>query len=229
VLFFDELDSIGAARGGGSGGDGGGAGDRVMNQLLTEMDGVGAKKNLFIIGATNRPEILDEALLRPGRLDQLIYIPLPDKPSRISILQSCTRKSPVSKNVYLDFIADLTEGFSGADLAELFQRAAKCAVREAIEADAQRAALQVEGENMEIVDDPVPEITRRHFEEALTTARRSVTNLDLNKYDQFRRKFDPVYAARQGGGQQSSAPVFRWPERADQVQSVQAEEEDLYS
>ena len=65
VLFFDELDSIAVARGGGGGGDGGGAGDRVINQLLTEMDGVGAKKNIFIIGATNRPEIMDDALLRP--------------------------------------------------------------------------------------------------------------------------------------------------------------------
>lgn len=82
VLFFDELDSVGSARGGSSG-DAGGAGDRVMNQLLTEMDGVGVKKNLFFIGATNRPDILDEALLRPGRLDQLMYIPLPDTKSRI--------------------------------------------------------------------------------------------------------------------------------------------------
>ena len=82
VLFFDELDSVGSARGG-SAGDAGGAGDRVMNQLLTEMDGVGVKKNLFFIGATNRPDILDEALLRPGRLDQLMYIPLPDTKSRI--------------------------------------------------------------------------------------------------------------------------------------------------
>merc|ERR1719264_2307625 len=79
VLFFDELDSIGTARGSG-GGDAGGAGDRVMNQLLTEIDGVGVKKNVFFIGATNRPELLDEALLRPGRLDQLIYTPLPDLP-----------------------------------------------------------------------------------------------------------------------------------------------------
>jgi len=78
VLFFDELDSVGVARSSGGGGDAGGAGDRVLNQLLTEMDGAGAKKNLFFIGATNRPEILDEALIRPGRLDQLIYIPLPD-------------------------------------------------------------------------------------------------------------------------------------------------------
>ncbi|KFG43072.1 cell division protein CDC48CY, partial [Toxoplasma gondii GAB2-2007-GAL-DOM2] len=86
VLFFDELDSIGTQRGN-SLGDAGGAGDRVMNQMLTEIDGVGPMKNLFFIGATNRPELLDEALLRPGRLDQLIYIPLPDLPARISILQ----------------------------------------------------------------------------------------------------------------------------------------------
>lgn len=77
VLFFDELDSVAVQRGSG-GGDAGGAGDRVINQLLTEMDGVNAKKNIFFIGATNRPEILDEAIIRPGRLDQLIYIPLPD-------------------------------------------------------------------------------------------------------------------------------------------------------
>merc|ERR1711988_729573 len=77
VLFFDELDSIAKARGGG-GGDAGGAADRVINQVLTEMDGMGAKKNVFIIGATNRPDIIDGAILRPGRLDQLIYIPLPD-------------------------------------------------------------------------------------------------------------------------------------------------------
>ncbi|OMJ83515.1 hypothetical protein SteCoe_15547 [Stentor coeruleus] len=232
VLFFDELDSIGSARGGGAG-DASGAGDRVMNQLLTEMDGVGAKKNLFIIGATNRPEILDEALLRPGRLDQLIYIPLPDKPSRVSVLKSLSRKSPIAKNVYLDFIADLTDGFSGADLAELFQRAAKAAVREAIEAEAQSKALNAENpEGME-VEDPVPEINRRHFEEALNNARKSVTNLDLNKYDQFRRKFDPVYASRQGGGQAASS--FKWPDRdvigmSGPVGSAPAnDDDDLYS
>ena len=90
------MDSIAKARGG-SGGDAGGAADRVINQVLTEMDGMGAKKNVFIIGATNRPDIIDPAILRPGRLDQLIYIPLPDEKSRVSILKSCLRKSPVSK------------------------------------------------------------------------------------------------------------------------------------
>merc|ERR1739844_387380 len=106
VLFFDELDSIGTARGSGAGGDAGGAGDRVLNQLLTEMDGAGAKKNLFFIGATNRPDILDEALIRPGRLDQLIYIPLPDKASRLNIFKANLRKSPVAPNVSFDFCAD---------------------------------------------------------------------------------------------------------------------------
>merc|ERR1712086_866107 len=137
VLFFDELDSIGTARGSGGGGDAGGAGDRVMNQLLTEIDGVGAKKNVFFVGATNRPELLDEALLRPGRLDQLIYIPLPDLPARQGILESTLRKCPLAPNVPISFLSQKTEGFSGADLAELCQRAAKAAIRAAIAAGAE--------------------------------------------------------------------------------------------
>lgn len=102
-------------------GDAGGAGDRVINQLLTEMDGVGQKKNVFFIGATNRPDILDEALVRPGRLDQLIYIPLPDHASRISVFKAVLRKTPVAKNVSFEFLSTLTEGFSGADITELCQ------------------------------------------------------------------------------------------------------------
>ena len=83
------------------------------------MDGMGAKKNIFFIGATNRPEILDEALLRPGRLDQLIYIPLPDLPSRISIMKACLRKTPVARDIDIGFIGQITDGFSGADLTEI--------------------------------------------------------------------------------------------------------------
>merc|ERR1712147_487254 len=104
VLFFDELDSIARARGS-SGGDAGGAGDRVINQILTEMDGMGSKKSVFIIGATNRPDIIDPAVLRPGRLDQLIYIPLPDEGSRMNILKSVLRKSPLSEQVDLEHLA----------------------------------------------------------------------------------------------------------------------------
>merc|ERR1711970_268054 len=158
VLFFDELDSIGTARGGGGAG---GAGDRVMNQLLTEIDGVGVKKNVFFIGATNRPELLDEALLRPGRLDQLIYIPLPDLPARQGILEATFKKSPVAPNVPMSFVAQKTEGFSGADLAELGQRACKAAIRDAIAAEELR-----QGDDNAMDDGAGAEITRKHFEEA---------------------------------------------------------------
>merc|ERR1711998_108333 len=105
-------------------GGGGGAGDRVMNQLLTEMDGMGAKKQVFIIGATNRPDIIDAALMRPGRLDQLIFIPMPDFESRLGILKSTLRKSPIAADVDLEYIAQQTDKFSGADLTEICQRSA---------------------------------------------------------------------------------------------------------
>jgi transitional endoplasmic reticulum ATPase len=200
VLFFDELDSVGVARGSGSGGSG--AGDRVLNQLLTEMDGAGAKKNLFFIGATNRPDILDEALIRPGRLDQLIYIPLPDKSSRINIFKAVLRKSPVAPDISFDFTAELTADFTGADITELCQRAAKAAIRDSIGAEEERRRLAAaDGQDAEMdadeVADPVPVISRRHFEEAFHAARRSVTTHDLYKFDEFRKKFDPVYAKKQ--------------------------------
>ena len=157
----------------------------MLNQLLTEMDGVGAKKNLFFIGATNRPDILDEALIRPGRLDQLIYIPLPDKPSRVSVLKAVLRKSPVAPNVSFDFLGELTKDFTGADLTELCQRATKAAIRESIEAEEQRRALAREsGDDQPMeMEDPVPVITRKHFEEALAAARKSVTAYDLDKFE----------------------------------------------
>lgn len=131
VMFFDELDSVAKSRGS-SAGDSGGT-DRVLNQILTEMDGMNAKKNVFVIGATNRPDQLDPALLRPGRLDQLIFIPLPDEPSRLAILKASLRKSPIAPDVDMPFMAKMTQGFSGADLTEICQRACKMAIRESIE------------------------------------------------------------------------------------------------
>lgn len=189
VLFFDELDSIAKARGG-SVGDAGGAADRVINQILTEMDGMSSKKNVFIIGATNRPDIIDPAILRPGRLDQLIYIPLPDEKSRESILKANLRKSPISKRVELTFIAKVTQGFSGADLTEVCQRACKLAIREAIEAEIRREKERQQNPEaaaaMDTDDfDPVPEITREHFEEAMKFARKSVSESDVRKYEMF--------------------------------------------
>jgi len=209
VLFFDELDSIAKSRGG-SGGDGGGASDRIINQLLTEMDGMGAKKNVFIIGATNRPDIIDGAVLRPGRLDQLIYIPLPDEKSRLNIFKSALRKSPISQDVDLDFLAKTTHGFSGADLTEICQRACKLAIRESIEKDITREReLKEKGtpiDEMECdLEDQVPEITRVHFEEAMKFARRSVSDNDIRKYDMFSQT---LQQSRGFGGN------FRFPDQA---------------
>merc|ERR1711998_41603 len=222
VLFFDELDSIGTARGS-SQGDAGGAGDRVMNQLLTEIDGVGVKKNVFFIGATNRPELLDQALLRPGRLDQLIYIPLPDRPARQGILESTLRKSPIAPNVPMDFVAQKTEGFSGADLSQLCQIAAKAGIRDAI------AAEELKAGDDAMDDVSGAELGRKHFEEAFTVARRSVGQTDLAKYDQFRKKFDPVYMNQQSG---DSGFSINWPDDNTNFSATAAaddDDDDLYS
>ena len=183
VLFFDELDSIAIQRGNGIG-DAGGAADRVLNQLLTEMDGLSSKKTIFVIGATNRPDIIDPALLRPGRLDQLIYIPLPDESSRLQIFKACLRKSPVSKDVDLTAIAKLTGGFSGADITEICQRACKYAIREDIQKDIEREKREIDAMEEESADE-VAEIKAAHFEESLKFARRSVSDADILKYQAF--------------------------------------------
>merc|ERR1711881_717123 len=232
VLFFDELDSIAKSRGG-SVGDAGGASDRVINQILTEMDGMGAKKNVFIIGATNRPDIIDPAILRPGRLDQLIYIPLPDDGSRLAILKSNLRKSPIHKDVDLPYMAKMTKGFSGADLTEICQRACKLAIRESIDADIRREKeRQKQGANMDVDDDEdlVPEILKRHFEEAMKFARRSVSDNDIKKYEMFSQTLQQSrgfgtnfrFPDGQGGG---SAPVGG----SGQGNFNQDDDDDLYS
>merc|ERR1712098_452934 len=233
VLFFDELDSIAKSRGGGSGGDAGGASDRVINQILTEMDGMGSKKNVFIIGATNRPDIIDSAIMRPGRLDQLIYIPLPDDASRMAILKANLRKSPVADSVDLPYLAKMTRGFSGADLTEICQRACKLAIRESIDADIRREKeRQKKGAAMDVDedDDPVPEITKRHFEEAMKFARRSVSDNDIKKYEMFSQTLQQSrgfgtnfrFPDGQGGG---SAPAGG----SGQGNFNQDDDDDLYS
>ncbi|KAI5169437.1 transitional endoplasmic reticulum ATPase [Pancytospora epiphaga] len=176
VLFFDEIDSIGRARSSMS--HDGGATDRVLNQLLAEMDGMNQKKNVFVIGATNRPSQLDTALMRPGRLDQLVYIPLPDSQSRLSILKAKLRKAPLGEDVDLEAIAESIEGFSGADITEICQRAAKLAIRQSIEAE-------IKEPNMK--EDPVPCLVGEHFKEALQHARKSVTAHEIEGFEAFAR------------------------------------------
>ncbi|CAN1253016.1 Cell division cycle protein 48 homolog [Linum perenne] len=232
VLFFDELDSIATQRGG-SGGDAGGAADRVLNQLLTEMDGMSAKKTVFIIGATNRPDIIDSALLRPGRLDQLIYIPLPDEDSRHQIFKAALRKSPLAKEVDLRALAKYTQGFSGADITEICQRACKYAIRENIEKDIEKERKkEANPEAMEEDEDEIAEIKAAHFEESMKYARRSVSDADIRKYQAFAqtlqqsRGFGSEFrfsdTAATGGAATAAADPFSTSAGA-------ADEDDLYS
>ncbi|KAJ4972006.1 hypothetical protein NE237_005105 [Protea cynaroides] len=229
VLFFDELDSIATQRGS-SVGDAGGAADRVLNQLLTEMDGMTAKKTVFIIGATNRPDIIDPALLRPGRLDQLIYIPLPDEDSRHQIFKANLRKSPISKDVDLRALAKCTPGFSGADITEICQRACKYAIRENIEKDIERERRRRKNPEAmeEDLEDEVAEITPAHFEEAMKHARRSVTDAALRKYQEFAQT---LQQSRGFGSEFKFAASGSEATRTDPFAKSAgvADEEDLYS
>ncbi|KAM2557953.1 hypothetical protein TB2_015019 [Malus domestica] len=232
VLFFDELDSIATQRGN-SVGDAGGAGDRVLNQLLTEMDGMNAKKTVFIIGATNRPDIIDPALLRPGRLDQLIYIPLPDEASRLQIFKACLRKSPISKDIDLAALARYTHGFSGADITEICQRACKYAIREDIEKDIERERRKnANPEAMEEDEiDEVAEIKPAHFEESMKYARRSVSDADIKKYQLFAQTLQQS----RGFGSEFRFPAQQTENNAGEAAlspfssaAVAGEEADLY-
>jgi len=225
VLFFDELDSIARARGGG-GGDAGGAGDRVINQLLTEMDGIESKKNVFVIGATNRPDILDSAITRPGRLDQKIYIPMPDYLSRVSVFKANTRKSPIAEDVDFETLARHTEGYSGADLTELCKRAAKYAIKESLkaklESDQKKEEDEMLSESMEEENqdepDPVPFITREHFELAFEDVKPSISPADVAQYEAFKQTKQNKHGRK-----------LQWPEhQQSQFQAKSDDVSDLY-
>ena len=161
VVFFDEIDSIAPVRGQSFDS---GVTDRIVNQLLTEMDGIVPLSNVVILAATNRPDILDPALLRPGRFDRVIYVPPPDKEARKQILKIHTKKVPLANDVDLDRLAELTEGYTGADLAALVREAALLKLREKLE--------------------PGP-VEWRHFEQALKKVRPSLTRDDIVRYEQM--------------------------------------------
>jgi transitional endoplasmic reticulum ATPase len=174
----------------------------VINQILSEIDGMGSGKTLFIIGATNRPDILDPGIMRPGRLDQLIYIPLPDLESRVSIFKANLRKSPIGEDVDIRQLADVTEGFSGADITEICQRAAKNAIRDSITAQIERQkrveAGELTQEEADALPDPVPFITSAHFEASMSKARRSVSPEILEQYETFTQKQKQQWSASAG-------------------------------
>jgi ribosome biogenesis ATPase len=167
IIFFDELDALCPRRQGDGGNQ---AGERVVNQLLTEMDGVGERKQIYVVGATNRPDMIDGAMLRPGRLDKLLYVALPDPKGRASILHAATRKTPLAADVDLVRIGadERCGGFSGADLASLVREAAIAALRESF-------ATGVKGVSVAV--------SARHFDAAFSKVRASVSPADVKRYD----------------------------------------------
>jgi len=161
IVFFDEIDSIAPARGGRFDS---GVTDRIVNQLLTELDGLEPLKRVIVIGATNRPELLDPALLRPGRFDRLIYIPPPDLKARKEIFKIHTRRMPLSDDVDFDELARRTELYTGADIAAVCREAALMVLREEFK--------------------PRP-VTMRHFLEALKNVPPSLTRELIEYYEKL--------------------------------------------
>jgi transitional endoplasmic reticulum ATPase len=155
VIFFDEIDSIAAKRG--SGGSDSNVGERVVSQMLTELDGLEELEDVVVIAATNRPDLIDDALTRAGRIERKIEVGAPDEETRREILAIHTRNRPLADDVDLDHLAAETDGLVGADLAALCRGAATVAVREHVQA-------QTEGE-ASAVEDIV--LTQAHFDEAL--------------------------------------------------------------
>ena len=181
------------------------------------MDGMTSKKNVFVIGATNRPEQLDNALCRPGRLDTLVYVPLPDEASRAGILEAQLRKTPIADDIDLKYIASKTHGFSGADLGFVTQRAVKLAIKQAISLDIERAkSREVAGEDVKMeeedldAEDPVPELTKAHFEEAMQSARRSVSDVEVRRYEAFAQSMK----------NSSGSSFFRFPDAEEAAAGV---------
>jgi transitional endoplasmic reticulum ATPase len=165
VIFIDELDSLVPARGNGMGEPQ--VTERVVNTILAEMDGLEELQSVVVIGATNRPTLVDPALLRPGRFDELVYVSVPDEPGRRHILSIHTGKMPLAEDVDLDSLAERTERFTGADLEDLVRRAGLFALRE---------SLQVE------------KVTQAHFEKALEETRASVTPEMEKEYETIEAK-----------------------------------------
>ena len=130
LIFFDEIDAIAPTRGGGFGDSN--VTERVISQLLTELDGLEILTNVVVIAATNRPDIIDPALLRPGRFDRLLYVSPPDRESRLQILKIHTKNKPLSDDVNLQQLADLSEGYTGADISSMSSAAVMLALRKHI-------------------------------------------------------------------------------------------------
>ncbi|HLC86185.1 MAG TPA: AAA family ATPase [Candidatus Nanoarchaeia archaeon] len=161
IIFFDEVDAIAPRRGRSSDA---GVTERMVNQMLTEIDGLQELNDVIVIGATNRPDILDPALLRPGRFDRLVLAPVPDDKARLQILKIHTKGMPLTKDVDLEVIAEKTQNFVGADIEALCREAAILALRKDMNAK---------------------QVNMKNFNEALKRVKPSITSEDIKRYEEI--------------------------------------------
>ncbi|WP_297486976.1 CDC48 family AAA ATPase [Thermococcus sp.] len=194
VVFIDEIDAIAPARGSYEGSK---YIDTLINQLLTEMDGIQENSGVVVIGATNRPDIIDPALLRPGRFDRLILVPAPDEKARLEIFRVHTRKVPLAEDVNLEELAKRTEGYSGADIEALVREAALIAMRRAAAASKEDFEKQSE-EFLEGL-----KVSKRDFELAMKKIRPSITPYMLDYYRNFEESRKQV-----GGGERKGVDYY---------------------
>ncbi|KAI6118955.1 P-loop containing nucleoside triphosphate hydrolase protein [Pisolithus croceorrhizus] len=185
VLFFDEFDSIAPKRGH----DSTGVTDRVVNQLLTEMDGVEGLEGVFVLAATSRPDLIDAALLRPGRLDKSVLCDMPDEEDRLEILKAVSRKVTLDASVDFGEIAKATEGFSGADLQALLYNAHLRVVHAAIDAS---PTLRRSGQGLDDVEERVEYVTLGGSGERKTLSRADES--------QMQKRLQQIVENRRGGG-----------------------------
>uniref|UniRef100_A0A8C4EUU3 non-chaperonin molecular chaperone ATPase n=1 Tax=Dicentrarchus labrax TaxID=13489 RepID=A0A8C4EUU3_DICLA len=165
IVFFDEIDALASERGSSSGS--GGVGDRVLAQLLTEMDGIEQLRDVTVLAATNRPDMIDKALMRPGRLDRIVFVPLPDAPTRREIFSLQFRNMPVAQNVSLDDLVNRTNKYSGAEITAVCREAALLALQEDIKAQ---------------------HIEARHFESALNTVKPRIPDSLIQSYISYQQQ-----------------------------------------
>ena len=178
IVFFDEIDSIATERGSNSGDSG--VGERVVSQLLTELDGLESLEDVVVVATTNRPDLIDPALLRPGRLDRHVHVPVPDEDARRKILEVHTRNKPLADDVDLDAVARKAEGYVGADIEAVAREASMNASREFIGS----VSREEVGESVSNV-----RVTMQHFEDALDEVNPSVTSETRERYEEIEKQF----------------------------------------
>jgi transitional endoplasmic reticulum ATPase len=166
VIFFDEIDSLAGKRGGETGGSK--VTERVLNQILSEMDGLEDLKDILVVAATNRPDLLDTALLRPGRFDRILLVNAPEEKGRLAILKVHTKNMPLAKDVDIKLFAKSLDGYTGADIEGVAREAAMLALRENINST---------------------EVNKKHFNEAIKKIKPSVTKTSLIAYQKMEDEF----------------------------------------